>query len=330
LRKSFLNLILDKKFFCFKIKILLKFNLFVRMVFVNIFFGLVIKFASIAPEGSYWYDVAMKIKKNLEYDDVKVIVYAGAAMGDEADIVRKIRIGQLHAAGLTSHGLEMISPEVRAYDIPGVFKSYEEFFEVRDRLFPELSRRYYEKGYVLLSHFAIGFVYIWVWIGDVLAKYQATELVGLFKVVPLQITDVLQALATGMVDTVFNTFYALHALQWNKFVKSYIPVPQFIYSAGIVMRKDIWEKIPEEKRNSAQKLIWEYGIKTERDIIKIEENVRGEFLKKIKAENNPEKIKELEKINEKIKQKILQDNKEIRDFYSLIEKELARIRREKK
>jgi TRAP-type C4-dicarboxylate transport system substrate-binding protein len=312
------------------------------MVFVNIFLGLVIKFASIAPEGSYWYDVAMKIKKGLEYDNVKVIVYAGAAMGDEADIVRKIRIGQLHAAGLTSHGLEMISPEVRAYDIPGVFRSYEEFFEVRDRLFPELSRRYYEKGYVLLSHFAIGFVYIfskseniwgssiWVWIGDVLAKYQAIELVGLFKVVPLQITDVLQALATGMVDTVFNTFYALHALQWNKFVKSYIPVPQYIYSAGIVMRKDIWEKIQEEKRDSAQKLIWEYGIKTERDIIKIEENVRGEFLKKIKAENNPEKIKELEKINEKIKQKILQDNKEIRDFYSLIEKELARIRREKK
>jgi argininosuccinate lyase len=53
-------------------------------------------------------------------------------------------------------------------------------------------------------------------------------------------------------------------------------------------------------------------------------------LKKIKAENNPEKIKELEKINEKIKQKILQDNKEIRDFYSLIERELARIRKEKK
>jgi TRAP-type C4-dicarboxylate transport system substrate-binding protein len=312
------------------------------MVFVNIFFGLVIKFASIAPEGSYWYDMATKIKKDIEYEDVKVIVYAGTAMGDEADIVRKIRIGQLHAAGLTSHGLEMISPEIRAYDIPQVFKSYDEFFEVRDRLFPELARRYYEKGYVLLSHFAIGFIYIfsrsnniwgsslWVWIGDVLAKYQSIEMAGLFKTVPLQISDVLQALATGMVDTVFNSFYALHALQWNKFIKSYIPVPQYIYSAGIVVRKDIWEKIPEEKRNSAQKLIWEYGLKVEKDIVQIEKSVKEDFSKKIKVEDNPEKIKELEKINEKIKQRVLQDSKEIRDFYGLIEKELARIRKEKK
>jgi TRAP-type C4-dicarboxylate transport system substrate-binding protein len=262
------------------------------MVFVNIFFGLVIKFASIAPEGSYWYDMAMKIKKDIEYEDVKVIVYAGTAMGDEADIVRKIRIGQLHAAGLTSHGLEMISPEIRAYDIPQVFKSYDEFFEVRDRLFPELARRYYEKGYVLLSHFAIGFIYIfsrsnniwgsslWVWIGDVLAKYQSIEMAGLFKTVPLQISDVLQALATGMVDTVFNSFYALHALQWNKFIKSYIPVPQYIYSAGIVVKRDIWEKIPEEKRNSAQKLIWEYGLKVEKDIVQIEKSVKEDFSKK--------------------------------------------------
>jgi hypothetical protein len=57
---------------------------------------------------------------------------------------------------------------------------------------------------------------------------------------------------------------------------------------------------------------------------------QGGFLKKIKVEDNPEKIKELEKINEKIKQRVLQDSKEIRDFYGLIEKELARIRKEKK
>jgi TRAP-type C4-dicarboxylate transport system substrate-binding protein len=311
---------------------------------VNLFFiGLTVKFASIAPEGSFWYDMALKIKQELEKDQsIKIVVYSGTAMGDEADIVRKLRIGQLHAAGLTSHGLEMISPEIRAYDIPLVFNSWEEFFEVRTKLFPELARRYERKGYKLLSHFAIGFVYIfskseniwgsnlWVWIGDTLSEAQAKELQGTFKIVPLQIIDVLQALATGIVDTVFNTFYALHALQWSKFIKSYIPMPQYIYSAGIIVRKDIWDKIPEETKRRGEKFILENSLSVEEGIVKLEKQVQEELSKKVRVENDPKKIEELKNALEKIRKRVIESNPEIKDFYALIDRELTKIRSSKK
>lgn len=306
--------------------------------------GLTIKFASIAPEGSYWYDMARRIKKAIssEQSNIKIIIYSGTSMGDELDIVRKIRIGQLHAAGLTSHGLESVSPEIRAYDLPLVFNSYEEFFHVRDTLFPELQRRYEKKGFVLLSHFAIGFIYIfsrkediwgsslWVWIGDLLAKAEAIELAGLFKVVPLQIGDVLQALATGMIDSVFNSFYALHALQWSNFVKSYIPLPLYIYSAGIVVKKSVWEKIPPEQREMAAKRIWESSLKTERYVIKLNEETRRKIKGRIREMNEPDKIKKLKEAMEKTRERVLKMSDEVKEFYTLIENEIKKIRSEEK
>lgn len=301
---------------------------------------LTIKFASIAPEGSYWYSMAKDVEKTLAKDqNIKLIIYGGTSMGDEYEIVKKIRIGQIHAAGMTSHGLEMISPEIRAYDIPLVFNSYEEFFAVRDRLFPELQKRFEEKGYKLLSHFAIGFIYIfsrkenpwgsnlWVWTGDVLSEAQGKEMRDIFRIIPLQINDVLQALATGMVDSVLNAWYALQALQWSNHVKSYIDIPQFLYTAGILIRKDIWEKIPLETRQQSEKRIFESGINVEKDVIKLNQEVQAKSLGKIKRVNEPkENIEKLKLSMERVKQRLLEENPKVKEFYALIEKELDRIR----
>src|SRR5438128_2664658 len=66
-----------------------------------------IKFATLAPEGSTWMKVMHEAAQ--EIDDktkgqVKFRFYAGGVSGDERDVVRKIRIGQLHAAGFTGLG----------------------------------------------------------------------------------------------------------------------------------------------------------------------------------------------------------------------------------
>lgn len=303
--------------------------------------NITIKFASIAPEGSYWYNMAKNVEKTLTKDQgVKIIIYGGTSMGDEAEIVKKIRIGQLHSAGMTSHGLEMIAPEIRAYDIPLVFESYEEFFAVRDALFPELQKRFEERGYKLLSHFAIGFIYIfsrkenpwnsnlWVWVGDVLSEAQGKEMRELFKVIPLQIGDVLQALATGMIDSVLNAWYALQALQWGNHIKSYISVPQHLYTAGIVIRKDVWDKLPEDLKREGQKSIFEAGINTEREVIKLNHEAQERFLNRMKKISEPkENIEKLRASMQRIKQRILDENQKIREFYALIEKELAKIRK---
>ena len=64
----------------------------------------VVKFATLAPDGSTW----MKAMKAFTDEAsaktagrVKFKIYAGGVSGDEKDVVRKIRLGQLQAGGFT-------------------------------------------------------------------------------------------------------------------------------------------------------------------------------------------------------------------------------------
>ena len=46
--------------------------------------------------------------------------------GDEGHMVQKMRIGQLHAAALSTIGLHMITPEPQALDLPLIVDNYQE------------------------------------------------------------------------------------------------------------------------------------------------------------------------------------------------------------
>jgi TRAP-type transport system periplasmic protein len=63
-----------------------------------------IKLASLAPAGSSW-DLGLKQIaadwKKVSNGSVVVKIYPGGIAGDESDVIRKIRISQLQAAGLT-------------------------------------------------------------------------------------------------------------------------------------------------------------------------------------------------------------------------------------
>ena len=58
---------------------------------------------------------------------VRLRIYPGGVAGDEPDMVRKMRIGQLHAAALTGAGLTRISQEIQALQMPMMFRSNAEF-----------------------------------------------------------------------------------------------------------------------------------------------------------------------------------------------------------
>ena len=61
----------------------------------------------------------MKVMRTLEKELVRVTegevgfkFYPGGVSGDEIDVIRKMRIGQIHAAGFTGVGLGEILPEL--------------------------------------------------------------------------------------------------------------------------------------------------------------------------------------------------------------------------
>ena len=79
------------------------------------------KLASLLPAGTAW-DKSISIMANdwREISDgrIKLKVYPGGIAGGEADVIRKMRIGQIDMAVLTAIGLMSIVPDSFSMSIP--------------------------------------------------------------------------------------------------------------------------------------------------------------------------------------------------------------------
>ena len=175
----------------------------------------VIKLATLVPEGSVW-DKSMR-EMGADWaastqNRVTLRVYPGGVAGDEPDLVRKMRIGQLQAAAVTTAGLANIDPAFNVFNIPMFFTSYPELYATLAKLEPLLRQRLDEKGFVLLSWGHGGWVYfftktpvssveglrktkMFVWAGDdkMVALWKSQG----FQPVPLAATDIMSAPADG-------------------------------------------------------------------------------------------------------------------------------------
>ena len=113
-----------------------------------------LKLATLVPDGSIW-DKALREMgdqwKRTTEGRVALRIYAGGVAGSESDILRKMRIGQLHAAALTVTGLEEIDPAFSVLNMPLFYDSFDEYLHVLDSLAPRLEAKLEAHGYVLLN-----------------------------------------------------------------------------------------------------------------------------------------------------------------------------------
>ncbi|MDE0087090.1 MAG: TRAP transporter substrate-binding protein DctP, partial [Candidatus Poribacteria bacterium] len=122
-----------------------------------------IKFATLAPKGSTWmnnFDAMGKEIRAKTDGDIKFRFYANGVMGDELDVISKMRNGLIHAGAMTATGLGEIKEDVLIFQLPRMFKTYEELDYVRDFLYEDLQKSFLEAGYVLIGMGDIGFYYI--------------------------------------------------------------------------------------------------------------------------------------------------------------------------
>ena len=227
----------------------------------------VIKFATLAPERSTWMKVMRELDAEIRKSTngaVRFKIYPGGIQGDEKDVLRKIRLGQLHSAGFTGVGLGEILPEVRILDAPMLFKNYEEVDYVTDKLFDEFSQKFRKKKFVLLGWTEVGFVYVyskkpihrledlhhikmWMWEGDPIAE--ATFKALGVNAIPLSVTDVRTSLQAGLVEAVYASPLACLSLQWNTRVKYMIDVPLADATGAVLISERMFNKLPPEYQN---------------------------------------------------------------------------------
>jgi len=225
-----------------------------------------IKFASLAPDGSTWMNVMREFDEAIRKEtngDMGFKIYPGGVSGDEKDVIRKIRLGQLHSAGFTGVGLGEILPEVRIFDSPFLFRNYDEVDYINEKFYDKFAAEFEKQGYVLLGWAEVGFVYVftntpvytledmkkvkmWMWEGDPVAE--ATFKALNISAIPLSVINVMTALQTGMVNGVYTSPLAGISLQWFTQVKYMMELPLADASGAVLISKRNFEKLPVEYR----------------------------------------------------------------------------------
>ena len=113
-----------------------------------------IKLGSLAPADSPWDKALLKMALDwqaISKGRVTVKVYSGGIAGDEPDMLRKMRIGQLQAAAVSGSGLGKIHPDFLVYQLPFMARNDEELEYLFGRLRPRLEKLAEEKGFVFLA-----------------------------------------------------------------------------------------------------------------------------------------------------------------------------------
>ena len=232
-----------------------------------------IKLATLVPKGTNWANTLKEMSdeiKTATKKKVKLQIYYGGVQGDEPDVLRKTRIGQLHGGIFTGKTLGDIFPDVRSIEVP--FNFYNDESKALNAL--DINAKYFNQemeknGFVNLGFYGIGKVYVvstkkvssikemkgikmWAWEGDkvVKAMMDSLELVS----VPLALPDVLSSLSTGMIEAAYAPPLGILALQWQSKVKYLIDFPTAYSIGALLISKKQWKKVKKEDQETVIKI----------------------------------------------------------------------------
>ncbi|MEQ1663332.1 MAG: TRAP transporter substrate-binding protein DctP [Thiobacillus sp.] len=224
----------------------------------------VLKFATLAPQGTTWmkaFDAWGKELASKSQGRLTLKLYPGGVSGDEPDMLRKIRFGQLQGAALSGHGIGEIYAPARVLEAPFLFRDLAELDYVRAAIQPALDEGFRKNQFELIAWMEVGNIHffstkplatleeldrrrIWQWQGDrfIGAFFDANG----WSPVALPITEVYTALSTGLLDTVVATPLASIALQWSGKTPYLSPVPMATGIGAVLVSNKFYASLPAD------------------------------------------------------------------------------------
>ena len=221
-----------------------------------------LKFATLVPQGTVWMNVLEDWGREVaERSNGQLVFkfYPGGVQGDEPDVIKKMRFGQLQGGAFTGYGVGLIYPPPRILEMPFLFKDLAEIDAVRAQYLPEFEQGFRNNGYEVVGWSEIGFIHffsqypilslddlkqrrIWLWQGDQLGEawFQAAGV----SPIPLSITDVYTSLSTGLIDTVYCTPLATVALQWFTKTSYMTNVPMANGIGVLLVSRRFFDRLP--------------------------------------------------------------------------------------
>ena len=237
-----------------------------------------VRLGTLAPKGSSYtkhLQVMGEAWRKAPGGGALLTIYPDGAMGSEEDMVRRMRLGQLQAALVTTTGLSEIEPGVSGLQsMPKVYRTLEEVDFIAQKLQPMLEKRMEAKGFIVLFWSDTGFVRFFskqpVVAPDDLrktklfvaasrpAEAEIYRFVGCHPV-PLEVADILPSLQTGLIDCVCMPPSIALALQIDGVAPNMLDMNWVPLSGAAVISKKTWDTIPPETQEAIRTSAREAG-----------------------------------------------------------------------
>jgi len=259
----------------------------------------VIKLATVAPKDSIWHMHLKKIDQRWQLasnGEVRLRIYAGT-LGDEDDILRRVRVGQLDAAAISTAGLSSIDKATQAMHIPLAFISNEEMEYVRDGIAKQLESLLAAKGFRVLTWAEVGWVHfftkkpvatpddlrkqkLFVWSnGDSANSERLWQDLG-FNTISLSSIDILPALQTGMITAFQAPPLMALANQWFPFTPYMTDLKWAPLTGATIITEKAWQKIPAQFRQELAQIVHEEAPNLQRDVRDLEQQAKDAMVKR--------------------------------------------------
>lgn len=222
-----------------------------------------LRIASLVPKNSVYHQQllelgeAWKAAQGAQGAQGRFTVFTDGSQGGEAEIVRRMRIGQLQGGMLSVVGLRDIEPSISALQsLPLLFRDWAELDHVREKMRAGYEQRFLAKGFVVLGWGDAGWVRFFsktaalrpadfkgrkffAWGGE--PEQQALMKSLGYTPVPLEVGDALSAIQTGMIEVVPSTPYFALASQIYASASHMLEINWAPIVGALVLSTKAWE-----------------------------------------------------------------------------------------
>lgn len=218
------------------------------------------RIGTLAPKNSLYHRQLLEVGeawRAAQGGNAKYVVFPDGSQGGEAELARRMRIGQLQGALLSVVGLNEIEPSISALQsMPLLFKNWEEVDYVREKMCPAMEKKFLDKGFIVLAWGDAGWVRFFskepVFRPDDFKKMKFFSFAGEseqqeimkslgYTPVPLETADILPAIQTGMINVVPSTPYFALATQVFNTAPNMLEINWAPIVGALVVTQKAWD-----------------------------------------------------------------------------------------